>query len=61
MNEKYDWDLQLKGLVKRSYLRGAQRGLLEARALTAAKVAFVFTVGVVFGIIVGLWLTGWLP
>lgn len=61
MNENYDWDLQLKGLVKRSYLRGQQRGLLEARALTTLKAAFVFAVGVACGVAIGLWVTGWLP
>lgn len=61
MNEGYDWDMQLRGLVKRSYLRGAQRGLLEAHALTAVKAAFVFVCGVLCGVVVGLWATGWLP
>jgi hypothetical protein len=61
VNENYDWDLQLRGLVKRSYLRGAQRGLNQGRALSALKATFVFAVGVVFGIIVGLWMTGFLP
>jgi hypothetical protein len=61
MNEGYEWDRQLKGLVQRSYLRGAQRGAAQQRALTVLKSVFVFVCGVVVGIAIGLWSTGWLP